>query len=143
MATALPKAEHRCPLKGGIAPARQFAARRGAKPNGLIGPDGRHAWKDFAGFLVAYDAVAALVRTPEDYRVVVRDDYRRAAGNAEKFASLAEKSPHPYVPSLGMGGDENREQPKDFSGAFAIARAAGLHAGDDAAKARLLARCIA
>jgi adenosine deaminase len=90
MATALAKAELHCHLKGSIAPslARRLAARHGANIDGLVGPDGRYAWKDFAGFLTGYDAVAALVRTPEDYREVVRDYYRRAASQGLVYGEM-------------------------------------------------------
>ena len=91
MATALPKAELHCHLKGSIAPslARRLAARHGARLDNLFGPDGRYACgKNFAGFLAAYDAVASLVRTPEDYRDVVRDYYASAAAEGLIYGEL-------------------------------------------------------
>src|SRR5258708_26190459 len=82
MATVtLPLAELHCHLEGSIAPplARRLAARHSINIDGLIGADGRYVWKDFQGFLCAYDAVAALVREPQDYHDAVRDYYARAA----------------------------------------------------------------
>jgi len=84
MATVtLPLAELHCHLEGSIAPplARRLAARHSINIDGLIGADGRYIWKDFQGFLCAYDAVAALVREPQDYHDVVRDYYARAAAS--------------------------------------------------------------
>jgi adenosine deaminase len=48
-------------------------------PDGLIGANGNYIWDDFSEFLKAYDAVAEMVRTQDDYRDVIFDYFTRAA----------------------------------------------------------------
>ena len=72
----IPKAELHVHLEGTMRPAltRALAARNGlVLPKTLFTPDGHYRWTDFLDFLRAYDAVAAVIRTPEDYRDVTRD----------------------------------------------------------------------
>lgn len=89
----LPLAELHCHLEGSVAPAlaRQLAAKHGLDMSDVITPDGRYLWRDFAGFIVAYDRISQTVATQEDYFDIARDYYARAAGDGliygESFVS--------------------------------------------------------
>lgn len=52
----------------------------------------------------------------------------------ERAARYVADNPHPLITGFGMAGDERMHHPRDFAGAFAIARDAGLqitvHAGE-------------
>ncbi len=54
-----------------------------------------------------------------------------AVGRAARYIA---ENPHPLITGFGMAGDERMYHPRDFAGAFAIARDAGLrltvHAGE-------------
>ena len=55
------KAELHCHLEGSIAPplALKLAERNGLSlPDGLMRADGTYEWRDFLGFLAAYDTDA-------------------------------------------------------------------------------------
>lgn len=65
------KADMHVHLEGAAPPSlvRRVAARHGEPIDGLISEDGlNYRWSDFTDFLVAYDRVAGLFRTAEDYR---------------------------------------------------------------------------
>lgn len=68
---AIKKAELHTHLEGTITPAlaKKLANRNGLQlPSGLISSDGSgYNYLDFMDFLKAYDAVAAMIKVPEDY----------------------------------------------------------------------------
>lgn len=78
----LPLAELHCHLEGSVGPvlARRLAAKHGLDMSDVIAPDGSYVWRDFAGFIVAYDRISETVAAPEDYFDIARDYYVRAAG---------------------------------------------------------------
>ncbi len=86
----IPKAELHVHLEGTAPPAlvRRLAKRnRMSLPDELFGDDGNYHWTDFLHFLKVYDATAATIRTPEDYRDVT---YEYLAGCAEEGAIYVE-----------------------------------------------------
>ena len=85
-----PKAELHVHLEGTAPPelVRRLAKRnRLDLPDELFGDDGEYHWTDFLHFLKVYDATAAVIRTPEDYRDVT---YEYLAGCAEEGAIYVE-----------------------------------------------------
>ncbi|MBV8187708.1 MAG: adenosine deaminase [Alphaproteobacteria bacterium] len=99
----IPKAELHCHLEGSISPAlaRELAERnRLDVPIGLIGEGGHYVWKDFLGFLSAYDLVCTTLRTPPDFGDVI---YSYLASAARQGAVYVEMSCSPERPAtLGM-----------------------------------------
>lgn len=67
--TDIPLAELHCHIEG-AAPSdlvRELAHRNGQDITGLIDDQGGYIWADFDSFLGAYDKVASVFTTPEDY----------------------------------------------------------------------------
>ena len=99
----IPKVELHCHLEGSIAPslARELAARNGLDlPAGLFGADGHYVWNDFLSFLVAYDRVCTVLRTPRDFSDVI---YSYLAGVAAEGAVYVEMFCSPERPAaLGI-----------------------------------------
>ena len=90
---ALPKVELHLHLEGAAPPAfvRGLAAEKGLDLGGLFDAEGRYARGDFAAFLRAYDAVASVLRGPEDYarltRAVLEEGASHGVVHTEVFAS--------------------------------------------------------
>jgi adenosine deaminase len=82
MMRKLPLAELHCHLEGSVGSvlARRLAAKHDLDMSDVIAPDGSYLWRDFAGFIVAYDRISETVATQEDYFDIARDYYVRAAG---------------------------------------------------------------
>lgn len=59
--------------------AQHLAARSGLDLSSVIDGTGAYVWRDFAGFLKAYDAMTQAIRSPEDYIAVAEDYFERAA----------------------------------------------------------------
>lgn len=78
---SLPLAELHCHLEGTVRPglAQTLARRHGLDLSSVIDVNGSYIWRDFAEFLSVYDAMSAVIRTPEDYIAVATDYYERAA----------------------------------------------------------------
>ncbi|MEM1377693.1 MAG: adenosine deaminase [Pseudomonadota bacterium] len=112
MVAHISKAEIHCHIEGAASPelATKQAAKYGVDISGLI-DGGFYVWSDFTEFLRAYDAVASLFRTPEDYailaetyltdlaaqnciysEIIISTDHARLVGlsEAEYIAGLAE-----------------------------------------------------
>jgi adenosine deaminase len=70
----IPKVELHLHLEGAAPPAfiRGLAAEKGIDLSGLFAPGGGCAIRDFRHFLKVYEAAAATLRTPEDYRRLTR-----------------------------------------------------------------------
>jgi adenosine deaminase len=78
-------------LEGSIsgALARDLAARNGlALPEGLFGPDGNYAWRDFLSFLAAYDRVCSVLRTSRDFEDVIHAYLVRAARQGAVYVEM-------------------------------------------------------
>ena len=97
------KAELHVHLEGTAPPelVRRLAKRnRLDLPDELFGDDGEYHWTDFLHFLKVYDATAAVIRTPEDYRDVT---YEYLAGCAEEGAIYVELMSSPdHAAAAGM-----------------------------------------
>lgn len=79
--SVMPKAELHCHHEGSIAPAMalELGRRHGVDLADRMTGQGGYKWVDFLHFLDNYDAISAVLRTPEDYRDITLDYYRRAA----------------------------------------------------------------
>lgn len=94
------KAELHCHLEGSIAPplAIELARRNGTSlPVGLMRADGTYEWRDFLGFLAAYDGVCSALRTPADFSDVI---YTYLAGAAAQGAIYVEMFCSPERPAM-------------------------------------------
>ncbi len=94
------KAELHCHLEGSIAPtlAAQLAQRNGLKvPDGLVRVDGSYEWRDFLGFLAAYDRVCTALHTPQDFSDVI---YSYLASVAAQGAVYVEMFCSPERPRM-------------------------------------------
>ena len=97
-------------LEGTAPPAlvRRLAKRnRMDLPEEIFGDDGNYHWTDFLHFLKVYDATAATIRTPEDYRDVT---YEYLAGCAEEGAIYVEVMSSPdHSAANGMSYANHQE----------------------------------
>ena len=94
------KAELHCHLEGSIKPtlAMMLAERNGlALPEGLMRADGTYEWRDFLGFLAAYDRVCTALRTPRDFSDVI---YSYLEGVAAQGAVYVEMFCSPERPRM-------------------------------------------
>ncbi len=129
MTRDVPKAELHCHIEG-AAPtqlARSQALKYGVDINHLIDGE-RFVWQDFTSFLTAYDAVAALFRTEEDYALLAEQYLssiaRQGAIYSEVFTSPdharnAGLSPQAYLNGLGEGMRRAKEK-HDIEGRIII-----------------------
>lgn len=120
MTRHVPKAELHCHIEG-AAPtqlARIQAQKYGVEIDHLIDGD-RFIWQDFTSFLTAYDAVAALFRSEEDY-ALLSEQYlsslaQQGAIYSEIFTSPdharnAGLTPQAYLNGLGEGMRRAKEK---------------------------------
>jgi adenosine deaminase len=87
----LAKAELHCHLEGSISPplAAELARRNGLKvPEGLVRADGSYEWRDFLGFLAAYDRVCTALRTPRDFSDVIYSYLASAAAQGAVYVEM-------------------------------------------------------
>ncbi len=85
------KAELHCHLEGATPPAlaRAKAAKYGVTVDDLITPDGEsYAWSDFTTFLAAYDRIAGLFRTPDDFFDLSHAHFAELAGQGAIYAEV-------------------------------------------------------
>jgi adenosine deaminase len=121
---AVPKAELHCHIEGAVPPAlaRSQATRYGVDIAPFIarrnGQDS-YAWSDFTSFLTAYDAVAMLFRTEEDYGRLAHAYLREIAEAGTLYSEIfvspdharaAGLSPQAYIEGLGAGIAAARDQ---------------------------------
>lgn len=109
----LPKAELHCHVEGTASPALARAlAERGGVALPPVAKDGSWAWNGFSGFLDAYDRVAALFTTEDDYRRLASEYLSAIAADgaihAEFFVSpdhamRAGLDPERYIAGLSAG----------------------------------------
>lgn len=89
----MPKAELHCHIEGAAEPDLVLAQARkyGVDASHTVSTDRGYLWSDFTSFLKAYDFVASLFRTPEDYILLSESHFKKIASQnaiyGEIFAS--------------------------------------------------------
>ena len=118
----IPKAELHVHLEGTATPdlVRRLAKRHEmALPSKMFGPDGDFIWCGFLDFLDLYDAAAAVIRTPEDYRDVTLDYLRRSAAEGAIYVEMMSSPDHAaqngmsysdHLEGIAAGIEEAREE---------------------------------
>ncbi|HJP23611.1 MAG TPA: adenosine deaminase [Alphaproteobacteria bacterium] len=118
----IPKAELHVHLEGTATPdlVRRLAKRHEmALPSKMFGPDGDFIWRNFLDFLDLYDAAAAVIRTPEDYRDVTLDYLRRSAAEGAIYVEMMSSPDHAaqngmsysdHLEGIAAGIEEAREE---------------------------------
>lgn len=119
MTKRLKKAELHCHIEGAAPPslALSQAEKYGVDPATFM-RDGTYAWADFAEFIKAYDRVAALFRTEEDYALLTETYLRELAAVDTIYSEIIVSPDH--GDRIGLGADTYL---------------AGITAGIEAAKA--------
>jgi len=138
----LPKAELHVHLEGTIAPAmaKKLAKKNGIDlPGDLFTDDGiGYRWDsdgtpagDLVGFLKAYDKVAGLIKTADDYRDITCDYLKRCAAEGSLYEELIISADHGA--SVGLSYKE-----------MVDAIAAGVYKAreETGIEARLLSACV-
>ncbi len=89
MTTQLKKAELHCHLEGAAPPALTLdqARKYGVDPATFMDGD-RYAWTDFSEFIKAYDKVAGLFRTEDDYALLTETYLRELASVGTIYSEL-------------------------------------------------------
>ena len=105
--TAIPKAEMHAHLEACVRPplARRMAAKYGTSVDDVIAEDGasyRHT--DFTSFLAAYDRIAGLFRTAEDYAELTETYLAELAATSTVHAEIIVWPDHPE--RLGLAADD-------------------------------------
>ena len=99
----LPTIDLHCHIEGAIHPdlLRRLADRNKiAIPDELLIEGGYYRWADFSGFLAAYDRVASIIRTQQDYRDIVYDYFVRAAATGMIYGEIFSSPDH--AEAIGM-----------------------------------------
>ncbi len=104
MTKRLKKAELHCHLEGAAPPvlALAQAQKYGVDPATFM-RDGTYAWNDFAEFIKAYDRVAALFRTEEDYALLTETYLRELAAVDTIYSEIIVSPDH--GDRIGLGAD--------------------------------------
>lgn len=114
------KAEIHCHLEGAVPPALALAqARKYGVGTDAFLRDGAYVWRDFTSFLSAYDAVAGLFRTEDDYALLTETYLGELAAAGAIYSELFVSPDH--AETVGLGAD---------------AYIAGISRGIEAASAR-------
>jgi adenosine deaminase len=100
----LKKAELHCHIEGAAPPslALSQAEKYGVDPATFM-RDGTYAWTDFAEFIKAYDRVAALFRTEEDYALLTETYLRELAAVDTIYSEIIVSPDH--GDRIGLGAD--------------------------------------
>lgn len=100
-AAPFPMAELHCHIEGTASPelARRQAARDGVDLSNLLEGD-RYLWREFGEFLTAYDRVANLFRSEEDYAGLCFDYLSRIARAGAIYAELFVSPDHARMAGL-------------------------------------------
>ncbi|MCB1425953.1 MAG: adenosine deaminase, partial [Notoacmeibacter sp.] len=116
----MPKAEIHCHIEGAAAPALVLGqAEKYHADMAVFIRDNAYVWQDFTSFLAAYDAAAALFRTPEDYALLAEDYLVSIAAEGAIYAEFftspdharhAGLSPEAYTEGLAEGMARAREK---------------------------------
>ena len=87
---SLLKAELHVHIEGAAHPdlIRKLAQRQGKNLDALMRDDGSYNWSDFTTFLAAYDQVASLLKSPQDYADLVEDYLLRNAAEGCFYTEL-------------------------------------------------------
>nr|WP_245365653.1 adenosine deaminase [Neorhizobium galegae] len=98
------KAEIHCHIEGAAPPALALrqAEKYGVDPNGFMAGDS-YAWTDFAAFIQAYDKVAALFRTQEDYALLTESYLTELAAIQTIYSEIIVSPDH--GDRIGLGAD--------------------------------------
>ncbi|TRL36384.1 adenosine deaminase [Rhizobium straminoryzae] len=104
MTTHLLKAEIHCHIEGAAPPALALrqAEKYGVDPSGFMAGDG-YAWHDFAEFIQAYDRVAALFRTEDDYALLTESYLLDLAAINTIYSEIIVSPDH--GDRIGLGAD--------------------------------------
>lgn len=104
MTKRLKKAELHCHIEGAAPPALALAQaeKYGVDPATFM-HNGSYAWTDFAEFIKAYDRVAALFRTEEDYALLTETYLRDLAAVGTIYSELIVSPDH--GDRIGLGAD--------------------------------------
>lgn len=104
MTKRLKKAELHCHIEGAAPPALALsqAEKYGVDPETFM-RDGTYAWTDFAEFIKAYDRVAALFRTEEDYALLTETYLRELAAVDTIYSEIIVSPDH--GDRIGLGAD--------------------------------------
>ena len=91
------KAELHVHIEGTVAPStyQKLAARHGVKiPEGFMSDQGTYVWQGFPEFIHAYDRVADVCRTPEDYCDITYDYQAAAAAQGSIYTEFFNSPEH-------------------------------------------------
>ncbi len=104
MTTHLIKAEVHCHIEGAALPALALAQARkyGVDPATFMHGD-TYAWTDFAEFIQAYDKVAALFRTEDDYALLTESYLLELAAINTIYSEIIVSPDH--GDRIGLGSD--------------------------------------
>lgn len=104
MTKRLKKAELHCHIEGAAPPALALAQaeKYGVDPATFM-RDGTYAWTDFAEFIKAYDRVAALFRSEEDYALLTETYLRELAAVDTIYSEIIVSPDH--GDRIGLGAD--------------------------------------
>lgn len=125
MTANLKKAELHCHLEGAVPPALTLSqARKYNVDTDAFLRDGAYVWHDFTSFLAAYDAVAALFRSEDDYALLTETYLDELAAAGAIYSELFVSPDH--AETVGLGADRY---------------IAGISRGIEAARARTGIEC--
>jgi adenosine deaminase len=98
------KAEIHCHIEGAAPPALALsqAEKYGVDPHGFMHGD-TYAWRDFAEFIQAYDKVAALFQTEEDYALLTESYLSELAAINTIYSEIIVSPDH--GDRIGLGAD--------------------------------------
>ncbi|MDH4412614.1 MAG: adenosine deaminase [Rhizobium sp.] len=104
MTKRVKKAELHCHIEGAAPPSLALAQaeKYGVAPETFM-RDGAYAWTDFAEFIAAYDRVAALFRTEEDYALLTETYLRELAAVDTIYSEIIVSPDH--GDRIGLGAD--------------------------------------
>lgn len=104
MTSNLKKVELHCHLEGAAPPALTIlqAQKYGVDPAAFVGDD-TYIWNDFSEFLLAYDKVADVYRTEEDYALLTETYLDELAGVGTIYSELIVSPDH--GDRIGLGAD--------------------------------------
>lgn len=91
------KAELHVHVEGTVAPKTyiKLSKRHGVSiPSGFISPKEQYVWSGFQEFIAAYDIVAAVCRTPEDYHDIVYDYLKAASAEGSIYTEFFNSPEH-------------------------------------------------
>lgn len=120
MTAHLKKVELHCHLEGAVPPmlALSQAQKYGVRTDAFL-ENGSYVWHDFTSFLTAYDAVAGLFRTEDDYALLAESYLLELSAAGTIYSELFVSPDH--AEAVGLGADRY---------------IAGIARGMEAAKAR-------